>query len=145
MVFKSIVLSSTSQQVYVGLIGEYNVKIMGIMFGTTALDESIGTLINVNIAEVVNDNQRNTFSFIHGVGTDAAASPVTFPHITQITFNGPPVIQANLTGYLNFTLTQNGIDNVYVAASTPVANFGICVIYLDCEQRDCGRIINKLE
>ena len=64
MVFKSIVLTNTSQQVYVGLMGEYNVKIMGIMFGTLAADTSIGTLVNINIAEVINDNQANVFSFL---------------------------------------------------------------------------------
>jgi hypothetical protein len=139
MVFKSVVLTSTSQQVYLGHTGEYNVKIMGIYFSTVAADTSIGTLVNVNIAEVVNDNQTNAFSFLHAVGG------ASLPHITQIIFNGPPVIQANLTGYLNFTLTQNGINSVYSAASVPVANFGMCVVYLDLEQRDSGRIINRLE
>ena len=139
MVFKSIVLTNTSQQVYVGLMGEYNVKIMGIMFGTLAADTSIGTLVNINIAEVINDNQANVFSFLHAIGGGA------LPHTSQLVFNGPPVIQANLTGYLNFTLTQNGINNTYSAAPVPVANFGMCVIYLDCEQRDCGRTINLKE
>ena len=139
MVFKSIVLTNTSQQVYVGLAGEYNVKIMGIYFNTLAADTSIGTLVNVNIAEIITDNQTNAFSFLHAVGG------ASLPHITQIVFNGPPVIQANLTGYLNFTLTQNGINGIYSAAPVPVANFGMCVIYLDCEQRDNGRTINKLE
>lgn len=143
MVFKSIVLTNTSQQVYVGLMGEYNVKIMGIMFGTLAADTSIGTLVNINIAEVINDNQANVFSFLHG--TDGVGGAGVFPHTSQIVFNGPPVIQANLTGYMNFTLTQNGINNIYSAAAVPVANFGMCVIYLDCEQRDCGRTINRLE
>lgn len=139
MVFKSIVLTNTSQQVYVGLMGEYNVKIMGIMFGTLAADTSIGTLVNINIAEVINDNQANVVSFLHAVGGAA------LPHISQIIFNGPPVIQANLTGNLTFTLTQNGINNIYSAAPVAVANFGMCVIYLDCEQRNCGRIINLKE
>jgi hypothetical protein len=139
MVFKSVVLTSTSQQIYVGLTGEYNVKIMGIYFSTLAADTSIATLVNVNIAEIVNDNQANVFSFLHAVGG------ASLPHITQIIFNGPPVIQANLTGYMNFTLTQNGINAIYSAASVPVANFGMCVLYLDLEQRDCGRLVNKLE
>tara|TARA_R110000822_G_scaffold118759_4_gene251543 strand:+ start:490 stop:909 length:420 start_codon:yes stop_codon:yes gene_type:complete len=139
MVFKSIVLTSTTQQVYVGLTGEYNVKIMGIYFNTLAADTSIGTLVNVNIAEVISDNQANAFSFLHAVGG------ATLPHATQTIFNNPPVIQANLTGYLNFTLTQNGINGIYSAAPVAVANFGMCVLYLDCEQRDCGKIINRLE
>jgi len=139
MGFKSVVLTSTSQQVYLGHTGEYNIKIMGIYFSTVAADTSIGTLVNLNIAEVVNDNQTNCVSFLHAVGG------ATLPHITQIIFNGPPVIQANLTGFLTFTLTQNGINGIYSTASVPVANFGMCVIYLDVQQRDCGRIINSLE
>jgi len=132
MVFKSIILTSASQSVYVGTTGECNVKIMGINFGTLAADTSIGTLINVNIAEVVNDNQANVFSFLHSAET-------------QILFNNPPVIQANLTGFLNFTLTQNGINNIYSAAPVTVANFGMCVIFLDLEQRDTGKYLNRLD
>jgi hypothetical protein len=139
MVFKSIILTSASQSVYVGATGEYNVKIMGISFGTLAADTSIGTLINVNINEVVNDNQANTFSFLHAVGVAAT------PHVTQILFNNAPVIQANLVGFLNFTLTQNGINNIFSAAPVTVANFGMCVIFLDLEQRDTGKYLNRLD